>query len=982
MSQQALYRKWRSGSFDELIGQPHVVQTLQNALDSDRVAHAYIFSGPRGTGKCVKFDTLIVNPLTGALQTIESLYQKQEALLLTLDNDYKLRPTSPLDFVDDGIKPCYRVTTALGRQIEVTLSHPFLTIQGWKRLADLEVGTRIAVPRILPVHGTLEMPNFKVRLLAHLLAEVTLSTNKVGFTSSDTVLAADFCSAALEFDNIKVITYPDEERTPTYWAHQDELQNHINQPGQSKNPMMGFVKELGLAGKRASEKFIPSVVFELSRESLRLFLRTLFSGDGGLNWSSTPTISYYSSSQTLIAQVQHLLLRFGIIAKIRYKPVNYKGGRHPAWVLEITDRNSLDCFIAQIGLIGEKNQRLQKLIAKLEGRTHNPNKDVIPAEVETSPSRRKLAVYGEVIGSQEICNLANSDLYWDEIVSIEYSGEYQVYDLTVSKTHNFVANDFIVHNTSSARILAKAVNCVASLEQRPCNQCHICQSITDGSSLDLIEIDAASNTQVDKVREAIVEKIQFTPSEFQKKVYIIDEVHMLSNSAFNALLKTIEEPPPHAMFVLATTEIHKIPATILSRCQRLDFRRITLEEIANHLAWVLQQEGITAERSVLELVGRQATGSMRDALSLLDQLLAHGGTHLTLAEARRALGLASLEAVEGLVDYLLAQDITSSLLLVNQLIDQGADPRQFVVEILDYLRALLLTRAGGGRQLVNLPETTRKHLDQQAKYANAAVLIDIIRTFNRAGADLKLGLQPQLPLELAIVEAVLGLQERGAEPAAPPKEELADIISRPSTNLSTQRPAHQQKPRNEEVKAPAGRGRVDNRQEETTVPPISPAMLNFAAAPVQTAPPPPKPTVSSEPPTYHTFEWWRDNWEKFKAFLAKQGRNGYRVSLRLQPKYCQLHAVDKDKLTLRFFFSTHIERVDTPLEKQTLQKALSDFSQTSMTVNLVLIPKEEPATEQAASQTKYQKVAEDPVVQAALKYGGRIIHVYPPKRQK
>lgn len=1020
MSQQALYRKWRSGSFDELVGQPHVVQTLQNALDSDRVAHAYIFSGPRGTGKCVKFDTLIVNPLTGALQTIESLYQEEQASLLTLDNDYKLRPTSPVDFVDDGIKPCVRVTTALGRQIEVTLSHPFLTIHGWKRLADLEVGIRIAVPRILPVNGTFEMPDFQVRLLAHLLAEGTVSTTKIGFTSSEALLAADFCSAALEFDNIKVVTYPDEERTPTYWVHQEELQNHINQPSQSKNSIVGFVKELGLAGKRAAEKFIPSIVFELSRDSLCLFLRTLFSGDGGVDSSSTPTISYYSSSQTLIAQVQHLLLRFGIIAKIRYKPAKYKDTLREAWALEITHRDSLDCFIAEIGFIGKKAQRLHKLVAKLEGRIRNPNKDVIPAEIynlvcsekaksnkswvdvgralgykhpkkayptfKDSPSRRKLAVYGEVIGSQEICNLANSDLYWDEIVSIEYSGEYQVYDLTISKTHNFVANDFIVHNTSSARILAKAVNCVASPEQRPCNQCHICLSINDGSSLDLIEIDAASNTQVDKVREAIVERIQFTPSEFLKKVYIIDEVHMLSNSAFNALLKTIEEPPPHAMFILATTEIHKIPATILSRCQRLDFRRITLQEIADHLEWVLQQEGLTAEREVLELVGRQATGSMRDALSLLDQLLAHGGTHLTLAQARRALGLASLEAVQGLVDYLLAQDITSSLLLVNKLIEGGAEPRQFVVEILDYLRALLLTRAGGGRQLINLPESTREHLRGQAKYANAAVLIQIIRTFNQAGADLKLGLQPQLPLELAIVETVLALQERGQEPAAPPKEQLADIITRPSANVTVQRTTPSQKPRDKEPKAAqARRRRVDNKQEEAIVPPISPSMLNFAPPPppVQAPPPSPKPTVSSPPPTptYHTFDWWRDNWEEFKAFLVKQGEDGYRVSVRLKANLCQLHAVEEDKLTLRFFYSINFNLVNTPLEKKVLQQALTEFSRTPMKVYLVVIPKEQPSTRQGASQTKYQKAAEDPVVQAALKYGGRIIEVYPPNRQ-
>jgi DNA polymerase-3 subunit gamma/tau len=308
--------------------------------------------------------------------------------------------------------------------------------------------------------------------------------------------------------------------------------------------------------------------------------------------------------------------------------------------------------------------------------------------------------------------------------------------------------------------------------------------------------------------------------------------------------------------------------------------------------------------------------------------------------------------------------------LVNKLIEGGAEPRQFVVEILDYLRALLLTRAGGGRQLINLPESTREHLRGQAKYANAAVLIQIIRTFNQAGADLKLGLQPQLPLELAIVETVLALQERGEKPAAPPKEQLADIIT--------------QKPRDKEPKAAqARRRRVDNKEEEAIVPPISPSMLNFAPPPVQAPPPSPKPTVSSPPPTptYHTFDWWRDNWEKFKAFLVKQGEDGYRVSVRLKANLCQLHAVEEDKLTLRFFYSINFNLVNTPLEKKVLQQALTEFSRTPMKVYLVVIPKEQSSTRQGASQTKYQKAAEDPVVQAALKYGGRIIEVHPPNRQ-
>ncbi len=394
--------------------------------------------------------------------------------------------------------------------------------------------------------------------------------------------------------------------------------------------------------------------------------------------------------------------------------------------------------------------------------------------------------------------------------------------------------------TSSARILAKVINCLAPEGERPCNRCAICLSINDSSSLDLIEIDAASNTQVDKVRDVIVEKVNFAPNEARIKMYILDEAHMLSNSAFNALLKTIEEPPPHAMFILATTEIHKIPATILSRCQRLDFRRITVPEIADHLGWVLEQEGISAEAEVLELVARQATGSMRDALSLLDQLLAHGGSHLTLAEARAALGLAATEAIQALLDYVLAQDISGALQLVSQLMDQGSDPRQFVADVLDHLRALLLTLAGGNRQLLNLPEEALLRLRTQGSHVQPAALVEMIRLFNQAAADLKLGLQPQLPVELAIVEAVLALQARGAAPAPLPQFALADQ----ATPSPVRRPAARRPlPAQPSEPLPAPAPSAEERAVEVAPPPSAPA----PATPVFDAGPPPPP-----PPPWET----------------------------------------------------------------------------------------------------------------------------------
>ena len=237
----------------------------------------------------------------------------------------------------------------------------------------------------------------------------------------------------------------------------------------------------------------------------------------------------------------------------------------------------------------------------------------------------------------------------------------QTFDEVVGQEHvtqtlrNALSEDRIAHaylfagprgtgKTSSARILAKALNCTAPEGERPCNHCPTCQAITEGRMIDLIEIDAASNNSVDDIRE-LRDKVGFRPSEGRYKIYIIDEVHMLSNSAFNALLKTLEEPPPHARFVLATTEPHKIPATVLSRCQRFDFRRIPAPEIAGHLRHIVTVEGFGAEDDALLAIARAAQGCMRDAVSLLDQMLAYGADAITLAQVQQVLGAVNAEAV-------------------------------------------------------------------------------------------------------------------------------------------------------------------------------------------------------------------------------------------------------------------------------------------------------------------------------------------------
>ncbi|MEW5960665.1 MAG: DNA polymerase III subunit gamma/tau, partial [Chloroflexota bacterium] len=327
--------------------------------------------------------------------------------------------------------------------------------------------------------------------------------------------------------------------------------------------------------------------------------------------------------------------------------------------------------------------------------------------------------------------------------------------------------------TSTARLLAKAVNCLAeAVEDRPCNHCAICRAVNEGRLLDLIEIDAASNTGVDDIRD-LRDKVGFRPGEARIKIYIIDEVHMLSKSAFNALLKTLEEPPGHVIFVLATTEPEKIPPTITSRCQRFDFKRIKLADIAQRLAYILSQEGLQAEPEALEYIARQGSGSMRDAISLLDQLTAYGSDTITLELVRRVLGAVASQAVTELVDAWLGQNMAAGLDVINRLVDDGADPRQFAHEIVEYLRALMLVKLGNGAHLLNLPEDTLAAMQQQANRTEGAAIVRAATLFNNALVEIRSGLLdiPQLPLELAFVEATIPtavVQPEVSGPSAPP----------------------------------------------------------------------------------------------------------------------------------------------------------------------------------------------------------------------
>lgn len=306
--------------------------------------------------------------------------------------------------------------------------------------------------------------------------------------------------------------------------------------------------------------------------------------------------------------------------------------------------------------------------------------------------------------------------------------------------------------TTTARLLAKAVNCLAeSPADRPCDRCEHCQAVNNGRFLDLIEIDAASNTSVDDVRD-LRDKINFAPTQGKYKVYIIDEVHMLSTAAFNALLKTLEEPPPHAIFILATTEIHKIPATVLSRCQRHEFRRIPVRLIVQHLQHLCRQENVDVDEETLTLIARQATGSLRDAISLLDQL-ASTGAPIRLADAQQVLGTAASQSVIELVEALLERDAARGMSTIHAALDGGSDPRQFARQVVDYCRNLLLVRMGNGELIEATPEQQAQMSNHGRRFTTRA-LLDAIQAFNAAAADQRSAWQPALPLEMALAQLV------------------------------------------------------------------------------------------------------------------------------------------------------------------------------------------------------------------------------------
>jgi DNA polymerase III subunit gamma/tau len=455
-----------------------------------------------------------------------------------------------------------------------------------------------------------------------------------------------------------------------------------------------------------------------------------------------------------------------------------------------------------------------------------------------------------------------------------------------------------VGKTTMARLLAKTVNCADPIDGEPCGVCEMCRAIDEGRAVDLVEIDAASNNSVDDIRD-LREKVHFVPSQAKYKVYIVDEVHMLSTSAFNALLKTLEEPPKHVIFALATTEVHKIPATVLSRCQRFDLRRIPLSSMVQRLAEICQSEGLSVERPALELVARSASGSLRDAESLLDQLAAYSaGAAVTVGFVRALLGIPAAEQIVRLVDSIIARDVASGLEVINGVVEDGTDVRQFNREFVNYVRALMLLKAGSGAAaLIDVTEEAKETMSRQANALSLPQVIDLLKEFGQIDYSLRNSIYGQLPLELALVEATQprrrAVEERPVNVVAEKPRQTASPPIRLVQPTSSPR---------EERPKPVAEAEVE----------VSPEPARVVGSDVDEAAPASDGEPSSE------LERLKELWPSIVEDMRPVNR-----SIEALLRSCSPVALDDGFVVLGFFYEFHKSRIEDHKNREVVERIMT-----------------------------------------------------------
>ncbi|NTU98456.1 DNA polymerase III subunit gamma/tau [Candidatus Falkowbacteria bacterium] len=439
-----------------------------------------------------------------------------------------------------------------------------------------------------------------------------------------------------------------------------------------------------------------------------------------------------------------------------------------------------------------------------------------------------------------------------------------------------------VGKTTLARVLATAANClnIKPGQFEPCGTCEACVEIVSGRSFDVVEIDAASHTGVDNVRESIIATARISPTKLKRKVFIIDEVHMLSTAAWNALLKTLEEPPESVVFVLCTTEVHKVPQTIISRCQRFDFKRISMAEVVRKLNHIASQENITVEKGILESIARHADGHMRDAESLLGQLVNMGGDKIDQADADLVIPRSDLSEVVNLIEMLGKKDTASGIQLINKLLNEGVDLRVFVGDLVEILRKLLMIKINPALSDwlgLEMGEALELRLNQANKALTQEQIVAYIEQFVRTANELKSSFILQLPFELAIVRLCTAAPAAVAQPSAPKTAVAASAQAEPVEQVQTHS--------------------------------LAPAV----------------------PAGEFDYELIIARWSEFLARVKN-----YNHSLSFILKVCQPKSLNGNELCLAFKYKFHKDRVSDPTIKALLERVLHETYATSLTIEAVV----------------------------------------------
>ena len=519
--------------------------------------------------------------------------------------------------------------------------------------------------------------------------------------------------------------------------------------------------------------------------------------------------------------------------------------------------------------------------------------------------------------------------------------------------------------TSTARILAKAINCLSPRDGEPDNECHICVSINEGRSLDLIEIDAASNRGIDDIRE-LSDKVRFSPAESRYKIYIIDEVHMLTDAAFNALLKTLEEPPEHAKFILATTEAYKLPPTIISRCQRFDFRRIPIERMVAKLADICGQEGIEASNDALQLVARMANGGLRDAENLLEQVVVSYGSPISEDDVRQLLGLGGDEMALELVRHIIAKSVKDGISTVNGASEQGTDLRQLLRGTLEYLRALLLLKTGAGATF-GYSDEVMSRLNALASGVSMEHLVRSLKVF--AAVNMRRDASSTLPLELALVDMATEPEPTLAAPA--PQQPYAAArqtaptrhapASRPQQSMPQAQPYQQQPNRTAPTGAPSPNGAPPPPRQPSR-PAYQPPAASATPADIPNGMPAPGGEIPSELDAKLAQQWNR---------IANELRFiGARFKVGAMLRSSREREIVGDTIIVRYPSSSNVARLNEELETPHTKKALYDAIESAMgskfEVRVALSGGSNGAGSKRPSQTSH-------LVQAAQSMGARVI---------